>query len=175
MRGAAEQVQHSAQEDLASRPGHFILQTDGEMAFQLVNRTTFLRFQHRHRIPTYTWSKRCYGKRTVVYLRMQDGSIRAYYRDGGTAQGDPLSPGNECMGLQEALALAQAEFPDKLGSRQLWYMDDGSLCGHIDDLVAFITIIASDEFKERTGYHINFGKSSLWGRDLVERPCSNSR
>ena len=72
------------------------------------------------------------------------------------------------MGLQEALALAQAEFPDQLGSRQLWYMDDGSLCGHIDDIVAFITIIASDDFKERTGYYINFDKSSIWGRDLVE-------
>ena len=168
MLGAAEQVQHSAMEVLASRPDHYILQTDGKMAFQLVNRQTFLEFQHRHRLPTYTWSKRCYGKRTVVYLRMKDGSIRAYFRDGGTAQGDPLSPGNQCMGLQEALQVAQTEFPDKLGSRQLWYMDDGSVGGALEDLEVFITIIGSDDFKERTGYYINFDKSSIWGRDLIQ-------
>ena len=166
--GAAEQVQHSVVDRLASNPDHFCLQVDGEMAFQLVNRTTFLLFQHRHRLPTYTWSKRCYGKRSYVYMRRSDGSIRGFIRDGGTSQGDPCSPGNECMGLMEALAAAQEEFADALGSAQFWYMDDGSLCASFDDLVTFLNIVGSDEFEERTGYRMNFPKSSLWHRGLVE-------
>ena len=92
-RGAAAQVQHSTVECLASGPDMFVFQSDALMAFQLVCRTTFLLFQHRHRLSTYTWSRRCYGRRTVVYLRLEDGGLVSFNRDGGTAQGDPLSPG----------------------------------------------------------------------------------
>ena len=86
-------------------------------------------------------------------MRREDGSLRSFDRTGGTSQGDPLSPGNQCMGLQEALAMAQLEFRDQLGSRQLWYMDDGSLVGDFDDIVTFLRVVGSDEFVARTGYH----------------------
>ena len=158
-------------EHLASHPDHCVLQIDGNSAFQLVSRRTFLLFQHEHRLPTYSWSRRCYGKVTKVYLRMEDGSIRAFFRRGGTAQGDPLSSGNQCMGLQEALEWAQLQFPDAMAERQLWYMDDGTLVGILADIAFFLDLLTGGvrdaqgrTFEECTGYQINIGKSSLWGR-----------
>ena len=168
VRGAAEQVQHSVVELLAADPEMFLLQVDGDMAFQLAKRTTFLGFQHRHGLGTYTWSKRCYGGVTYVYFRRADGTIVAIRRAGGTAQGDPLSPGNQCMALQAALEMAQLEFPDQLRSRQFWYLDDGSIGARQDDLIAFIRVIASPDFAAQTGYRVNFGKCSVWHRKLVE-------
>ena len=168
VRGAAEQVQHSVVELLAAEPDMFLLQVDGDMAFQLAKRTTFLEFQHRHGLGTYVWSMRCYGKVTYVYYRKADGTVVAIPRFGGTAQGDPLSPGNQCMALQVALEMAQREFPDKLKSRQFWYLDDGSVGAKQDDLFTFILVIASPDFEARTGYRVNFGKCSVWHRKLVE-------
>ena len=75
----------------------------------------------------------------------------SFNRDGGTAQGDPLSPGNEGMGLQEALEMAQLEFPDRLASRQLFYLDDGTVVARIEDLAAFMgaPVCGTDDFVER--------------------------
>ena len=75
------------------------------------------------------------------------------------------------MGLQEALQWAQREFPDAMAGRQLWYMDDGSLVGVLSDIAFFLRLLTGEvrdgrgrTFEECTGYRINIGKSSLWGR-----------
>ncbi len=85
-------------------------------------------------MPTYTWSRRCYGSSSVVYMRMEDGSLVQLHRPGGTSQGDPASPGNQCMGMQEAVEMAQLEFSDVLHSRQFYFMDDGTLVASITDM-----------------------------------------
>ena len=79
------------------------------------------------------------------------------------------------MGLQEALEWAQLQFPDAMAERQLWYMDDGTLVGILADIAFFLDLLTGGvrdargrAFEECTGYQINIGKSSLWGRCSAE-------
>ena len=108
----------------------------------------------RARIPSLAaWMECCYGARSILHLGEE--TILSCC---GVQQGDPLGPLGFTLTLQPIIEKIKDGVPGlKLN---VWYLDDGTLCGSPEDLAAALKIV-EDEGPLR-GLHLNRAKSLLY-------------
>ena len=87
----------------------------------------------------------------------------------GVQQGDPLGPLLFSLVLQPIVERIASEVPSLLLNG--WYLDDGILCGNLDDIAAALSIIAIDG--PTVGLSLNKSKSLLFSPDLPYSPPSS--
>ena len=87
----------------------------------------------RARVPCLApWIKCCYGAQSVLHFGDVIPSCS------GIQQGDPLGPVGFSLDLQLVVELIKAEVPNL--NFNIWYLDDGALCGCPVDLTATLEI-----------------------------------
>ena len=82
----------------------------------------------------------------------------------GVQQGDPLGPLGLALALQPIVHRIEREVPGLLVNA--WYLDDGTLCGSLEDLAAALSIIESEG--PPRGLLLNRSKS------LIAAPANSS-
>ena len=85
-----------------------------------------------------------FGDRTILSCR-------------GVQQGDPLGPLGFALSLQPILERIRDEVPGL--PINVWYLDDGTLCGSADDLLSALNIIEQEG--PPRGLYLNREKSLL--------------
>ena len=115
----------------------FTLLVDFSNAFNSVDRTTLFH-EMRSRIPTISsWLESSYGLQPNLLLGNQ--TIPSC---GGVQQGDPLGPLGFALVLHPIIEKIRESVPGLLIN--VWYLDDGTLCGTQQDLAAALTIIEAE-------------------------------
>ena len=94
----------------------------------------------------------CYGAQP--FLHLGDHTILSCC---GVQQSDPLGPLGFALSLHPLVTKIKAQLPGLLIN--VWYLDDGVLCGSPEDLLAALRIIESDGPAQ--GLHLNRSKSLL--------------
>ena len=108
----------------------------------------------RRRSPTIsTWMESCYS--CQPFLLLGKDSIRSCC---GVQQGDPLGSLGFALTLHPLIEMIKAELPGL--TLNAWYLDDGTLMGHLEDLAAALHIVERDG--PSLGLHINRSKSPLY-------------
>jgi len=188
--GGAQQVQHTVQELLSRHSAAVegrahtlddsfldtwgVLLLDQVNAFNNCSRPEFLRTCFRRAPGLFRWVLWSYGSPSPRYVRMEDGSSRIVWSTSGSTQGDPLGPALYAFAVQQLIEDAQAHIPGAL----LFYLDDGTICGRIRDLVTLLALLTADgddadtnpdlNLEARTGAGLNYGKSIFWCEELIE-------
>ena len=136
---------------------------DFSNAFNKINRESmFVEFWRR--IPSLSaWIESCYSSQSLLYL----GSD-TIYSCCGVQQGDPLGPLEFCLALHPVVECIKSEVPDL--TLNAWYLDDGTLMGSPEDLVAALRIIEEDG--PSVGLHLNRAKSLLFIPEEVDASLS---
>ena len=126
---------------------------DFSNAFNSIDRSALF-IQVRSRFPVLSrWLECCYGAQP--HLLFGDFTIPSCC---GVQQGDPLGPFSFSLLLHPIVERLKSEVPGLL--LKGWYLDDGVLCGSLDDLLAAISII--EEAGPPCGLHLNLSKSLLF-------------
>ena len=99
------------------------------------------------------WMECCYGSQPLLHLG--DHTILSCC---GVQQGDPLGPLGFALALHPIVERIKEEVPGLLIN--VWYLDDGTLCGSADDILKAIAIIEEDG--PSRGLILNKGKSLLF-------------
>ena len=99
------------------------------------------------------WMESWYGSQP--YLHVGSDTILSCC---GVQQGDPLGHLGFCLTLHPIVECIQAEVPSLL--LNVWYLDDGTLCGSLSDLPAALKIIESNS--PSRGLHLKRSKSLLF-------------
>ena len=158
-----QQVQHSVIELLHAHPEYGVLQLDAISAFQNCSRRKFLERILAKAPGAYRWAKRCYSRPAPRYLRMEDGSFRIFWQSAGTTQGDPFGPVDHNFSIDELIA---ERLQPLVQAGVLYYLDDGTVVGPVEELARFINELVDEEsdnnFYENTGMRLNIAKCSIW-------------
>ena len=128
----------NVQEDSSIPPeNRFTLLMDCSNAFNSVDLAAPFR-EVRDRIPSIAaWMECCYSSRPILHLA--DRSILSCY---GVQQGDPLGPLGFALALHPIVEKIKTLLHLMTGLLiNAWYLDDGTLCGTLDDLCAALSII----------------------------------
>ena len=128
-----ESIVHSVaslQEDTSVPPDSWCaLLVDFSNAFNSVARECIFQ-EVRSRIPAMAaWVECCYGPQPILFSCC------------GVQQGDPLGPLCFAFALHPIVDLIQREVPDLLINA--WYLDDGTLCGSLENIGSALAIIES--------------------------------
>ena len=108
----------------------------------------------RDRIPSMApWMECCYSSQPILHLGKH--SIISCC---GVQQGDPLGPLAFALALHPIIERIAEELPGLL--MNVWYLDDGTLCGSGEDLLKALNIIEEDG--PTRGLHLNRSKSLLF-------------
>jgi len=102
--------------------GYGVLKLDFSNAFNSVFRDVMLQTVHDQLPELYRFVHLCYSKSS--HLRFGDILLTS---DEGAQQGDPLGPMLYCMATLQLTRCVTSEL-------NIWYLDDGTIGGHIDDL-----------------------------------------
>ena len=101
----------------------------------------------------FAWVWACYGRPTSMWWHeVVIGCVT------GVQQGDPLGPLLFSLVLRVLTARIREVAPDL--ALNVWYLDDGTLIGRTDDVLAALAIISTDG--PALGLHVNFSKCELW-------------
>ena len=116
----------------------------------------------RSRIPTISsWLESSYGLQPNLLLGNQ--TIPSC---GGVQQGDPLGPLGFALVLHPIIEKIRESVPGLLIN--VWYLDDGTLCGTQQDLAAALAIIEAEG--PPRGLFLNRVKSFIHSPDTVLSP-----
>ena len=145
------------QEDSCIPPGSkWSLLLDFSNAFNCIDCARMFE-EMRARIPSMAaWLECCYGAQSPLHLG--DHTLLSCC---GVQQGDPLGPLGFALALHHIVEKIKLEVPNMLINA--WYLDDGSLCGSLEDLVKALNIIEEDG--PARGFFVNRSKSTLHSRE----------
>ena len=99
------------------------------------------------------WSASCYGAQPLLHFG--DQTILSCC---GVQQGDPLGPLGFALALHPIVERIKRELPTHL--MNVWYLDDGTLCGSAEDLLKALAIV--EEEGPSRGLFLNRSKSVLF-------------
>ena len=126
---------------------------DFSNAFNCVNREMMFE-EVRARIPSIAaWMECCYGAQPLLHFG--DHTILSCC---GVQQGDPLGPLGFALALHPIVERINRELSTLLIN--VWYLDDGTLCGSAQDLLKALAII--EEEGPSRGLYLNRSKSVLF-------------
>ncbi len=131
----------------------YVLQLDLSNAFNNVSRLCMFDSIRKHLPLISGWMELCY--RSSPYLHFGENIILSQC---GVQQGDPLGPLGFSMALHPILQEIRDKVPGLIVNS--WYLDDGVLCGSIDDLLSALHIVESNG--PPCGLHLNRAKSLLF-------------
>ena len=155
-------MQHSVVELLTCNPSFGVLLIDAEAAFQNCKRSVFLRRIKALAPGLYRWTRVCYGRSYPRYVRMENGDIATIWATTGTTQGDPLGPAEHNFTTDELMK----ELAREIGAAQLYFLDDGTICGPVEELARFADALTDPDgpqhFETRTGMRLNISKCVFW-------------
>ena len=121
---ATEAVAHAARAYVAGlQPGEGLLKLDFKNAFNLISRDCIFQTVHEELPELYPFVHMCYY--TVSFLNFGEYLLLS---DEGVQQGDPLGPLLFCASLLKLARSMTSEF-------NAWYLDDGSVGGHVSSLL----------------------------------------
>ena len=115
----------------------FILLIDFSNAFNSVDRSALFREVREHTPGIAAWVECSYGAHPHLLL-----SDHTLFSCSGVQQGDPLGPLGFALALHPVVSRINHEAPGLLLNS--WYLDDGTLCGSLDDLATALAIIESE-------------------------------
>ena len=115
----------------------FILLVNFANAFNSVDRSALFREVRQYTPSISAWMECCYGAQPLLHL-----SNHTILSSCGVQQGDPMGPLGFALALQPIVDRIKHKVPGLLVNA--WYLNDGSLCGSLDDLVAALSIIESE-------------------------------
>ena len=161
--GGAEAVIHSVASCMENlEVDEAILQIDFSNAFNLVNREVFLKIVKESlpgllNVANFLYANK--GRLVITKDMLMDSSD-------GVQQGCPLASVLFSLVLNILVNSIKDKFPHlKLN---LWYLDDGHLCGKVDDLVKIIALI--NEEGKNLGLFLNLSKCVAFGQNLQTFP-----
>ena len=137
----------------------FILQVDLENAYNNISRSLILAEARKHFPALSSWAELSYGSPSNLYFKG-----RKLQSSVGVKQGDPVAGMLFAAGLQPTIARMNAEAPNLTAN--MWIMDDGTICGRLEDLRRVVTILEADG--PSRGLLLNKAKSSIWVGDLFQ-------
>ena len=155
VKGGCEAVIHAVSHLMSSStPSQcWTLLLDFCNAFNSINREAMF-VEIPRRSPTISaWMESCYSCQPFLFLGKD--SIRSCY---GVQQGDPLCPLGFALTLHPLIEKIKAELPRL--TLNAWYLDDGTLMGHPEDLAAALHIVERNG--PSLGLHLNRSKSLLF-------------
>ena len=118
----------------------------------------------RARIPSIAaWMESCYGAQPILHL-----GEHTILSQSGVQQGDPLSPLGFALTLQPIIEHIKEEVPSL--KINVWYLDDGTLCGTPNDLLKALKIVEEDG--PARGLHLNHAKSLLFIPNDGDSSCN---
>ena len=155
VKGGFEAVIHAASHLMSfSTPSQcWTLLLDFSNAFNSINREAIFVETRRRSSTISAWMESCYS--CQPFLLLGKDSIRSCC---GVQQGDPLGPLGFALTLHPRIEKIKAELPGL--TLNAWYLDDGTLMGHPEDLAAAPHIVERDG--PSLGLHLNRSKSLLF-------------
>ena len=126
---------------------------DFSNAFNSVHRGKMFEEVRAHIPSMAAWLECCYGAQPLLHF----GNF-TILSSCGVQQGDPLGPLAFALALHPIVERIKREVPSLLINA--WYLDDGTLVGHADDLRAALAIVEEDG--PARGLRLNRGKSLLY-------------
>ena len=154
--GGAEAMVHSFRElihEHSSRNDLVCLKIDFSNAFNLVDRSSFLREVVEHFPQLAHWASWVYEKPSHLFF----GS-RVISSESGVQQGDPLGPFLFSIVLHKLVKTISETFPHILFNQ--WYLDDGVIVGKVEEVVGVLKVI--EELGPSLGLHVNLAKCEIW-------------
>jgi hypothetical protein len=144
----AEAAAHAARAFLANMSeGEALLKIDFSNAFNTVSRDVMLAVIHDELPELFAFIDSCYSEQS--FLRFGQYTLLS---DEGPQQGDPLGPLLFCAAAMRLVKRIKAKL-------NVWYMDDGTLGGQVDVLIAdWKTVV---EEGKRLGLNVNVAKCEL--------------
>ena len=157
VKGGCEAIVHAVSrtlEDPNIPPDEqWTLLLDFTIAFNNISRYYMFEEIRSHVPAISAWMENCYAAQPI--LRLGEGTIQSCCC---VQQGDPLGPLGFALTPQPIAKCIKEEVP---GLRiNVWYLDDGTLCGSPHDLVEALKIIEEDG--PGRGLHLNRDKSLLY-------------
>jgi len=154
--GGAEASVHAVRklaEEFGNDPGKIMLKVDFSNAFNLVDRTVMLAQVYDKLPGLYRWVEYCYSHPAHLFFGTSILSSAA-----GVQQGDPLGPLLFSLVLHPLACKIEAEFPEL--DLCVWYLDDGTIIGQVDDVHQVFLLIERDG--PALGLHLNVKKNEIW-------------
>ena len=121
-------------------------------AFNSVFRDVMLQSVYKQLPELHPFVHLCYSKSS--HLRFCDFLLSS---DKGAQQGDPLGPMLYCMSTLQLTRVISSEL-------NIWYLDDGTIGGQIDDLCRDVTAVKS--IGESVGLQLNESKCEIITDDV---------
>ncbi|KAJ0179217.1 hypothetical protein K1T71_004929 [Dendrolimus kikuchii] len=147
-RGGCEAAVHALRTFLQHNGGDLVLKVDVKNAFNSVDRSALLS-QIKDQIPDcYHFLWQCYSQNSKLIF--QDNVI---YSKTGCQQGDPLGPAIFSLAIHPIITRLKSKF-------NVWYLDDGTLGGEVDDVLEDFTILTKE--LKTIGLEINLSKCEYY-------------
>jgi hypothetical protein len=136
-----------------SFPSNAILKLDFSNAFNSVHRDVVLSAVHKFLPSLLKFTFSCYAHSSQLFFG--DNIILS---EEGTQQGDPLGPLLFCLSIHQLIQQLKSEL-------NLWYIDDGTLGGDVQNLLSDVELIQSHG--PPIGLFLNSGKCEIITDDLA--------
>lgn len=148
IKGGCEAAVHAVRTFVGKNINEVLLKVDVKNAFNSVNRSAILNEIQKCTPKMYRYLLQCYG--TPSKLLFRDNLLSS---EVGCQQGDPLGPAIFSLAIHSIISSLKSKL-------NIWYLDDGTLGGEPDDVLADLTSIIT-KF-ESIGLELNFSKCELY-------------
>jgi len=144
----AEAAAHAARCFLSNvADGHALLKIDFSNAFNTLRRDTMLDVIKKELPALFPFIDSCYSASS--FLRFGNFTLQS---DEGPQQGDPLGPLLFCTTVMTLVQRIKSQC-------NIWYMDDGTMGGHVDTLLADFQMLQVEG--KKLGLTVNCGKCEI--------------
>ncbi len=137
------------------KKGWGVLKLDFENAYNTIDRGKVGQMVQKEFPELWNWFEYCYGVEGILTC---EGHILPFGSSDGVQQGDPLAPLFFALGI---LTLGRKLKQRLKEGMALWYLDDGSVAGPGEELVATWDFL--QEEARKVGLQMNVSKCEVWG------------